>query len=144
MALFKRKQTEDQPVADQIKKPEAFKVEDKKKKQPKKSTSSKADDKKSDQVAYKVLIHPLLTEKTTIQNSLNQYAFMVGDHTNKVEVKKAIQEIYHVKPVKVRIINVLGKKVRAGRRGRTTSQKNWKKAIVTIPAGKKIDVYEGV
>ena len=92
-----------------------------------------------------ILLKPIVTEKMTAQGEdLNRYGFIVKKQANKIQIKKAIQEIYHVQPVKIRIINVLGKAVRSGRRGQTTRQKNWKKAIVTIPAGKKIDVYEGV
>ncbi len=93
--------------------------------------------------AYKVLLHPLITEKISLQNALNQYVFMVDKRANKVEIKKAIEELYGVRPTKVRIINVLGKLVPAGR-GKYTRRKSWKKAIITLPAGKKIDVYEGL
>ena len=152
MALFGRKKTQASQDEQPVKKADQLKVDKKidksKKKEDSASTKSGSqqprDDKSGDHIAYRVLIHPLLTEKSTIQNSLNQYAFVVGARANKIQIKKAIQEIYHVQPVKIRIINVLGKAVRSGRRGQTTRQKNWKKAIVTIPAGKKIDVYEGV
>ena len=61
---------------------------------------------------------------------------------NKVEVKKAIRTIYNVEPIKVNIANFSGKSVRYGRiKGKT---KNWKKAIVTLKQGDKIEVYEGV
>lgn len=140
MALFKRDKTEDK-VEEKVADKKAPQVKAEKKTAKKKD---KADAPKGSRVAYKVLAHPLLTEKTTIQNSLNQYAFVVADNANKVEIKKAIQELYHVAPTKIRIINVLGKSVRSGRRGQTTRQKNWKKAIITIPEGKKIDVYEGI
>jgi large subunit ribosomal protein L23 len=61
---------------------------------------------------------------------------------NKVEVKKAIRVIYKVDPVSVNIANFSGKKVRYGRRSGKT--KDWKKAIVTLKSGDKIQVYEGV
>lgn len=100
-------------------------------------------EKRGSHLSYRILVHPLLTEKSTIQNSYNQYVFMVNARANKTEIKKALQETYHVKPLKVRIINNLGKAVRSGR-GKTNHLKDWKKAIVSLPAGKKIDVYEGV
>ena len=105
----------------------------------------KTDDqgKKGSRLSYRVLTHPLLTEKTTIQNTYNQYVFMVNVRANKTEIKKAILETYHIKPLKIRIINNLGKAVRSGR-GKTNHLKDWKKAIISFPAGKKIDVYEGV
>ena len=157
MSLFRRK-TKEQQDEEQIKKTAEIKIDKKtsqpktgpplaEKQKPKKKEIAKKGQptkERKSQVAHQVLIHPLITEKSNIQSSLNQYVFMVGNRANKVEIKKAIEEIYHIKPSQVRIINVLGKMVRTGRRGQTSRQKNWKKAIVTIPAGKKIDVYEGV
>ncbi len=93
-------------------------------------------------ISYNVLMHPLMTEKINLQMSVNQYSFAVNPRSNKVEIKKAIQETYGVNPTKVRIMNVLGKSVRSGR-GQSTHRTNWKKAIVTLPTGKKIDIYEG-
>ena len=93
-------------------------------------------------ISYNVLMHPLMTEKINLQMSVNQYSFAVNSRSNKVEIKKAIQETYGVNPTKVRIMNVLGKSVRSGR-GQSTHRTNWKKAIVTLPTGKKIDIYEG-
>ncbi len=92
--------------------------------------------------AYKILIMPIITEKTTAMSVNNQYVFMVARRTNKIEVKKAIAQVYGVTPVKVRIINVKGKEVKTGRvTGRT---KDWKKAIVSIKEGEKIEIYETV
>ncbi|MCG2693579.1 50S ribosomal protein L23 [Candidatus Parcubacteria bacterium] len=72
----------------------------------------------------------------------NQYAFEVKPKANKVQIKKAIETYYNVRPVKVNIINIQGKNVRWGRtRGRTQDSK---KAIVTLRQGDKIEVYEGV
>ncbi|MFA6410551.1 MAG: 50S ribosomal protein L23 [Candidatus Buchananbacteria bacterium] len=92
--------------------------------------------------AYQVLIKPLVTEKATFLASLNKYVFAINPKMNKVEVKKAIRTIYKVNPVAVNISNFSGRYVRYGRTsGRT---KGWKKAIVTLKAGDKIEVYEGV
>lgn len=90
--------------------------------------------------SYRYLLHPLITEKASILSAHNQYVFAVSNNANKVEIKKAITKVYGVTPVKVQIMNNVGKKIR---RGRSVSQtKNWKKAIVTLPAGKTIEVYE--
>lgn len=92
--------------------------------------------------AYKVLVKPLVTEKVSNLGVLNKYIFAVALSANKIEVAKAIKEIYGVKPVGVNIINMQGKKARYGRiSGR---RKDWKKAIVTLPKGETIKVYEGV
>ncbi|HRY63375.1 MAG TPA: 50S ribosomal protein L23 [Patescibacteria group bacterium] len=92
-------------------------------------------------LAYKNLIHPLITEKSNILSSFNQYVFAVNKHATKSSVKAAIKEVYGVNPLKIRIINNLGKQVRTGK-NTTGYLKNWKKAIVVVPAGTKIDVYE--
>lgn len=92
--------------------------------------------------AYRWIAKPLVTEKASVLGALNQYVFAVAKDANKVEVVKAIEAIYGVKPVSVNMLRVSGKQVRYGRiKGQ---RKDWKKAIVTLPAGKTIQVYEGV
>ncbi|MFA6106871.1 MAG: 50S ribosomal protein L23 [Patescibacteria group bacterium] len=104
--------------------------------------SAGAGEKKVYGSAYKVLIKPLVTEKASVLSSLNKYNFSVSLGANRIEVAKAIFEVYGIKPVKVNIINNKGKKVRYGKiKG---VRKDWKKAVVTLPAGKSINVYEGV
>jgi len=102
----------------------------------------KKDAKKVSGQAYRVLVKPMVTEKATNLGSSNQYVFMVGIDTNKIEVAKAIQEVYGVKPISVNIIKVKGKKVNRGRI--TGKRKDFKKAIVTLKKGDTISVYEGV
>lgn len=88
--------------------------------------------------AWRILLKPLYTEKITGLGILNQYAFMVAPATNKIEVRKAIKKVYGVDPIKVNITNVQGKDVKYGRsEGRT---KKWKKAIVTLAQGQKIEL----
>jgi len=111
------------------------------------------DDKKSEKTAkgkperifrdaYKVIVRPLITEKAANLGSENKYVFAVNIKANKIEIAKAVNEVYGIKPVRVNIICVKGKKVR---HGRTIGQrKNWKKAVITLPEGKTIKVYEGV
>ena len=92
--------------------------------------------------AYRVLVRPLITEKVSALGGLNKYVFEVEMKANKIEVAKAIMETYGVKPRAINIIKLEGKRVR---RGRTSGQRqDWKKAIVTLPKGQSINVYEGV
>lgn len=92
--------------------------------------------------AYRVLIKPLITEKGSFIGQYNQYTFAVAPETNKIEVRKAIKKVYGVDPIKVNIMNVSGKYIRYGKtEGRT---KNWKKAIITLPTGQKIEIQEGL
>ncbi len=89
-----------------------------------------------------VIVRPLVTEKAAILASANTYAFVVKNGANKVEVGVAIQQMYGVKPARVNIQNVEGKSKRFGRS--TGKRSDWKKALVTLPDGKTINVHEGV
>jgi len=92
--------------------------------------------------AYRILIKPLITEKGANLSSENKYVFEVAPEANKIEIKKAIKNVYGIEPININIINIPGKEVRFGRtKGRT---KDRKKAIVTLKKGEKIEVYEGV
>ena len=92
--------------------------------------------------AYRVLIRPLITEKSSSLGVYNQYVFEVAKNTNKNEVRKAIKAVYGVIPIKVNIMNIEGKNVRYGKtEGRT---KDWKKAVITLPPGSKINIQEGL
>jgi large subunit ribosomal protein L23 len=104
-----------------------------------KTSKKKSDDTKN---AYRVLLSPVVTEKATTHVSENKYEFEVASDTNKVEIKKAIKNVYGFNPVAVNIIIVRGKKTSSGRvQGKRS---NWKKAIVTLKKGDKIEIYEGV
>ena len=91
---------------------------------------------------YKILLEPLVTEKAADLGADGKYVFIVAKDANKVEIAKAIESVYGTKPVKVNIVNMRGKKVRYGKI--TGKKKNWKKAVVTLKPGEKIEVYEGV
>lgn len=87
-----------------------------------------------------VILRPHISEKTAGLQSSNQYVFDVDTSVAKQDVACAVRNIYGVRPIAVRMIRMSGKKVRFGRV--TGSTKAWKKAIVTLPAGKTIDVYK--
>lgn len=90
----------------------------------------------------RVLVRPLVTEKISNMGMYNQYAFRVSSEANKIQIKKAVETYYKVKPVRVNIVNIRGKNVRWGRtRGMT---RGWKKAVITLRQGDKIELYEGV
>ncbi|MEA2064773.1 MAG: 50S ribosomal protein L23 [Patescibacteria group bacterium] len=123
-------------------KKDAEKSEKKDKKINKSAVASKTKIGKSSGCAYRVLVNPRITEKITDLGVFDKYGFVVANNANKIEVKKAIQEVYGVKPIVVNIMNIKGKKVRSGRvSGR---RKDWRKAIVTLKKGEKIEVYQGV
>lgn len=82
--------------------------------------------------------HPLITEKGTDLSRLGQYLFKVDKRANKPEIKKAIETIYKVKVVNVRIVNVKPKQRRLGRSQGMRS--GYKKAIVSLAPGQKLDI----
>ena len=92
--------------------------------------------------AYRILMRPVQSEKAAGISTQNQYVFEVAVSANKLQIKEAVLKVYGVRPSAVNIIRSRGKQVRygavAGRENIT------KKAIVTLPAGKTISVYEGV
>jgi large subunit ribosomal protein L23 len=89
-----------------------------------------------------VLVKPLITEKGAKQTEHGKYLFMVSPRANKIMVKQAILEMYGIRPAQVNILNYFGKKINFGRRQGV--RKDWKKAVVTLPTGKTIDIYKGV
>lgn len=93
-------------------------------------------------IAYKILARPLVTEKSAIAESHNKYTFVVNRYASKDEVRNAIAEAYGVRPIAVNIINVEGKRARFGRS--MGKRSDYRKAIVTLSAGKIINIHEGV
>ncbi|MCL2678799.1 MAG: 50S ribosomal protein L23 [Dehalococcoidia bacterium] len=91
---------------------------------------------------YEVLRKPLITEKGAGLQAQGKYSFKVADGANKAQVKQAVEKAFGVTVTAVNVIMVKGKTRRAGRRMMTTSP--WKKAIVTLKAGDKIQLFEGV
>ena len=89
-----------------------------------------------------VLIRPLMTEKSMRQKEeLNTVAFKVRPDANKVEIRHAVENVFNVKVTAVRTASYEGKLKRMGRfQGRRS---DWKKAVVTLAAGHKIDLVEG-
>jgi large subunit ribosomal protein L23 len=91
---------------------------------------------------YEVLRRPLITEKNTELQNQNKYAFEIAGEANKPLVKQAVEKAFKVKVIGVNVLTVPGKTRRVGRRQVQT--RAWKKAIVTLRAGDKIEFFEGV
>ena len=92
-----------------------------------------------------VIKKPLVTEKAMKIGLKNQYAFIVERYANKIEIKKAVEELFEVEVTSVRTLNVKGKiksrfTRRGVQRGRTAARK---KAVVTLKEGQKIDLVSG-
>lgn len=96
---------------------------------------------KDNQIAYKILVEPWITEEATRIAEMNKYIFKVAKNANKDEIKKAVEDVYGVKVEEVNTINIHRKK---RTRGRTTGWKpGYKKAIVSVKVGDKIEFFEG-
>jgi large subunit ribosomal protein L23 len=94
-------------------------------------------------IPYDLIRRPLITEKTNIQKeSYNQITFEVDRNANRVEIKRAIQDIFNVKVASVKTIQVKGKTKQRGRI--IGKRRDWKKAIVKLMPGERIDFFEGV
>jgi large subunit ribosomal protein L23 len=91
---------------------------------------------------YEVLRRPLVTEKNTILQAQNKYAFEVAKEANKPQIKQAVEKAFKVQVTTVNVTKVSGKTRRVGRRLVQTAP--WKKAIVTLKPGNKIEFFEGV
>lgn len=85
---------------------------------------------------------PRVSEKASVLGSTGTYVFNVPTSANKVEVRKAVEKQYKVKVVRVNMIRGEGKVVRRGRIAGKRS--NWKKALVTLKSGQKIELHPGV
>ncbi|HET8669777.1 MAG TPA: 50S ribosomal protein L23 [Candidatus Saccharimonadales bacterium] len=95
---------------------------------------------------YDVLRRPLVTEKSSYQSGkLNQYSFIVSDTATRSQVKDAIETLYDVSVVRVNVINVPAKRGRRLRSRRLLVRKPaYKKALVTLAEGQRLEIFEGV
>ena len=94
--------------------------------------------------AYDIVKRPVITEQSMEQTEMKRYTFEVAKSANKIEIAKAVEEIFGVKVAKVNTMNMYGKEKRTGAfpKGRRPS---WKKAMVTLtPDSKTIEFFEGV
>ena len=94
-------------------------------------------------IANEIIKRPLITEKTSIQKELyNQLTFEVDRRANRIEIKRAIETVFNVRVSDVKTMQVRGK---IKQRGRIIGKRrDWKKAIVRLMPGERIDFFEGV
>ena len=91
---------------------------------------------------YEVLRRPLVTEKNTVLQEMGKYAFEVAKEANKRQIKQAVEKAFEVKVTAVNVMIVQGRMRRIGRQ--QVLNRSWKKAIVTLKPGDKIQLFEGV
>jgi large subunit ribosomal protein L23 len=87
-----------------------------------------------------VIIKPIITEKSSLISIHNKYVFQVSTNVNKIEIRNAVERLFNVKVTGVNTVVVKGKKKRLGRFEGVTA--DWKKAVVTLKDGYKIDNFE--
>lgn len=94
-------------------------------------------------IDYRIIKRPLVTEKSMLlKEKLNQFFFEVDRFANRVEIKKAVEHIFKVKVASVNTLQVKGK---IKRRGQITGKRrDWKKAVVKLMPGERIEFFEGV
>ena len=94
-------------------------------------------------IAHDIIRRPLITEKTSIQKeNANQVTFEVARGANRIEIKKAVEKIFNVNVTGIRTMQVKGKTKQRGRI--LGKRRSWKKAVVTLAPGDRIDFFEGV
>ena len=88
-----------------------------------------------------IIIRPIISEKSTGMLEKHKYVFKVARDANKLTIMQALKELFNVTPEKVNIVNVRGKNRRL--RYKIGKRTAWKKAIVTLRAGDKIEIFDG-
>jgi len=92
---------------------------------------------------YKIIKKALITEKSTVaKDEANKYFFEVDRRVNKIEIGNAVEKLFKVKVLNVAVMNMPGKKKRIGKI--LGEKPSWKKAVVTLAPGSRIEVFEGV
>jgi large subunit ribosomal protein L23 len=89
-----------------------------------------------------IIIAPVITEKSMAGTAFQQYSFEVHSRASKTEIKFALRDIFKVDVIKINTVNVMGKKKNFARKGVRSAgkQSDWKKAIVTLAPGQKIEL----
>jgi large subunit ribosomal protein L23 len=94
---------------------------------------------------YEILKRPVITEKSNFQSDvLGQYTFEVDRRANKKQIQEAVETIFGVTVENVRVINMPAKRVRRYGRREVVRKIGWKKAVVTLASGDRIELFEGV
>jgi large subunit ribosomal protein L23 len=95
--------------------------------------------------AFSTIIRPVVSEKSTILGDQGKYVFEVAPDANKIQIKRAVEEAFVNKKIEVTSVNIVHVSGKQRRRGRSVGMtRSWKKAIVTLRAGQRLDLFEGV
>jgi len=95
--------------------------------------------------AFSTIVRPVVSEKSTVLGNDGKYIFEVAPTANKIQIKQAVEAAFANKKVAVAAVNILRVPGKQRRRGKTVGMtRSWKKAIVTLKAGQRLDLFEGV
>jgi large subunit ribosomal protein L23 len=95
--------------------------------------------------AYSTIIRPVVSEKATVLGDQGKYVFEVAPGANKIQIKQAVEQAFANKKVQVDAVNILRVVGKTRRRGRSIGMtRSWKKAVVTLKPGQRLDLFEGV
>ena len=89
--------------------------------------------------AYDIIKRPIITEQSMAETEAKKYTFEVAKDANKIEIRKAVEEIFNVKVTKVNVLNVKPKPKRV--RYQLGQTRTWKKAMVTLAEGESIELF---
>jgi large subunit ribosomal protein L23 len=95
-------------------------------------------------VPHEVLIRPIISEKNTMLSEQGKYTFEVSQRANKIMVRRAVEELFKVSVTAVNIMHVAGKRRRSPRSRTYGMTRSWKKAVVSLSEGQRIELFEGV
>jgi large subunit ribosomal protein L23 len=96
--------------------------------------------------AHDVIVRPIISEKSMDESGRGKYTFEVHGEASKIQVAAAVEELFKVQVTKVNVLTTKAKEKRRGtKRGRIAGWTTpWRKAVVTVAAGQKIEFFEGV
>ena len=94
--------------------------------------------------AHEIRIRPIISEKNTMLNEQGKYTFIVDDRANKIMVRKAVEELFNVKVTAVNVMHTPSKRRRSPRSRTVGMTRSWKKAVVTLAPGERIELFQGV
>jgi large subunit ribosomal protein L23 len=95
--------------------------------------------------AFSTIVRPVVSEKSTVLGEQGKYIFEVAPTANKIQIKHAIEAAFANKKVAVSTVNILHVPGKQRRRGKSVGMtRSWKKAIVTLKAGQRLDLFESV
>ena len=96
-----------------------------------------------------IILRPVISEKSIDESGRGKYTFAVHERANKIQIKAAVEELYKKEKVTVVSVNVMTSKAKEKRRGTRRGRivghtSSWRKAVVTLAPGQKIEFFEGV